>query len=76
MGMGAVERSLSRGHPQYDRALDDVDGFYWVHYTFAFLFIDAYSEHIYFVDKVCMQTTQSGTCISVIVHSFLLQLDY
>jgi len=36
------------------QALDDVNRFYWVHYTFAFLFIDAYFQHIYFVDKVCM----------------------
>jgi hypothetical protein len=57
-------------------ALDDVDRFYWVHDAFAFLFIDAYSQHIYFVDKVCMQATQSGTCIIVIVHSVLLQLYY
>ncbi len=49
-------------------ALDDVNRFYWVNYTFAFLFIDAHFQHIYFVDKMCMQTTQSGTFIIVIVH--------
>jgi hypothetical protein len=36
------------------QALDDINRFYWVHYTFAFLFIDPYFQHIYFVDEVCM----------------------
>jgi len=35
-------------------ALDDGNRFYRVNYTFAFLFIDAFSQHIYLADKVCV----------------------
>ena len=34
-------------------ALDNDNRIYGVH-TFAFLFIYGFSQHIYFVDKVCM----------------------
>jgi len=33
-------------------ALDNGNRFYRVNYTFAFLFIDAFSQHVYLADKV------------------------
>jgi hypothetical protein len=56
-------------------ALDNVNRFKRIHDTFAFLFIDGFFQHIYFVDKVCMQMMQPGTGIIVFVHRVLLPLD-
>jgi hypothetical protein len=36
------------------KALDNANRFNGINDTFAFLFIDGFSQQIYFVDQVCM----------------------
>jgi hypothetical protein len=56
-------------------ALDDGDCFHRVYYTFALLFADGLFQHIYFVDKVGMEMSQSRTSIAFFVHHVLLPFD-